>query len=628
MKQIKTVWAYLVTVAAVVIGFSLLSPQSASAATYNINTTADENSDPGAGCSLYEALTALTNNIAYGGCSAPDQNTGSNTIILPPGAYTASLDDSYYYYPVDGITPVPLTIRGASDGSTTIVGNNGWGRVNLSVSSGVPVFAMVTVQDLSFSCEAGNYETGLTINRASAVTLQRVNIHNEGCSGSSSSLAVYASPNVNVSDINLTGGAYLGLEGNINLAANNLNITGGGYLRLDGNDGATLGNLLIDGSTGDGIYVGGINEGVNAQPDYMTSYMNYATTLNNLTVRNSASYGINHNVADKLYINNANIHDNTAGGARNNEILPSPSYPATTLYFNNSYIHHNGNSNANGGGIDNENGHVVITNTTIADNMANTGGGIFTYNGVKNIASGTANTYIEMTNAIIFDNTANYAGGIALQDVTAAPLASTYLWSNSTIAGNHTTATDYPSSAFDIYEDTDNPDTIVRPTLINMLLDNSDGPAQCVTTGTHLFDAASSHNLTTDSSCGPSFTVKSSADIKLATSLADNAGPTAIGYNNEIAGLPVLAILTGSAAQDTGTNQGCPSTDARGFGRPAGPSCDIGAYELPVVPTAVPGVPDTGFASLSARPSLIIGGLLIGGVGTYGLLVRHRRFVS
>jgi len=44
-------------------------------------------------------------------------------------------------------------------------------------------------------------------------------------------------------------------------------------------------------------------------------------------------------------------------------------------------------------------------------------------------------------------------------------------------------------------------------------------------------------------------------------------------------GVPTYSLLPGSPAIDAGTNVGCPAADQRGFARPFGARCDIGAFE-------------------------------------------------
>jgi hypothetical protein len=58
--------------------------------------------------------------------------------------------------------------------------------------------------------------------------------------------------------------------------------------------------------------------------------------------------------------------------------------------------------------------------------------------------------------------------------------------------------------------------------------------------------------------------------------LQDNGGPT-------LSMLP----LKGSPAIDGGTNAGCPATDQRGYARPVGTTCDVGATEYGAAPPAV-----------------------------------------
>ena len=76
------------------------------------------------------------------------------------------------------------------------------------------------------------------------------------------------------------------------------------------------------------------------------------------------------------------------------------------------------------------------------------------------------------------------------------------------------------------------------------------------------------HNLSSDSSCG--FTNGGSLNNAnpLLGPLMDNGGSTF-----------TMALLPGSPAIDAGDNLAAPPTDQRGVPRPAGPTCDIGAYE-------------------------------------------------
>lgn len=86
-----------------------------SAATITVTTTADEDDDPGAGCSLFEAITAANTDAAYGGCPAGD---GADTINVPAGTYVTN---SNQLPAISG----SLTILGDSAGGTIISGGQG-----------------------------------------------------------------------------------------------------------------------------------------------------------------------------------------------------------------------------------------------------------------------------------------------------------------------------------------------------------------------------------------------------------------------------------------------------------------------------------------------------------------------
>jgi hypothetical protein len=80
--------------------------------------------------------------------------------------------------------------------------------------------------------------------------------------------------------------------------------------------------------------------------------------------------------------------------------------------------------------------------------------------------------------------------------------------------------------------------------------------------------------ISSDNSCG--FTQPSSrnnTDPRLGP-LADNGGPTL-----------TVSLLDGSPATDTANPVACPPTDQRGFPRPYGIGCDIGAFETTLIGT-------------------------------------------
>jgi hypothetical protein len=100
-------------------------------------------------------------------------------------------------------------------------------------------------------------------------------------------------------------------------------------------------------------------------------------------------------------------------------------------------------------------------------------------------------------------------------------------------------------------------------TLWNSIVANSPSGSNCFGT---LIDGG--HNISWDGSCNFSALGSlNNTDPKL-SDLGDFGGPT-----------PTLALLEGSPALDAADAAFCPATDQRGFPRPYGPVCDIGAFE-------------------------------------------------
>jgi hypothetical protein len=82
------------------------------------------------------------------------------------------------------------------------------------------------------------------------------------------------------------------------------------------------------------------------------------------------------------------------------------------------------------------------------------------------------------------------------------------------------------------------------------------------------------HNLEDGLTCGFTASGDLNADPKL-TELANSGGPT-----------NTHALPAGSPAIDAGSTVDCVESDQRGFARPAGPACDIGAFEFGAEPKA------------------------------------------
>ena len=71
--------------AALALAGALAAPVQAVAATIDLTTTADEMADPGAGCSLREAVSAARDDSAVGGCPAGEDGA-EDVIRLAAGA--------------------------------------------------------------------------------------------------------------------------------------------------------------------------------------------------------------------------------------------------------------------------------------------------------------------------------------------------------------------------------------------------------------------------------------------------------------------------------------------------------------------------------------------------------------
>lgn len=527
------------------------------AASLTVDTTVMEDSHPavGAGCSLYEAVIAANNDTAYGGCAA---GSGADVITLPSGTFNVT-----FALPVLLNSDVELV--GQPDNSSQIVTVSDYGiRIdgsnialrNLHFDAGFD-YGIYTVNGPHQNITIENVSVtngsigGIFLNAIEGLTLDDITL-----TGSESSLYVESSSDTTITNVDATQ-AYVGLRDVEDAELDNLNAANGVYgVSVNG----TAQNIDISNISISGASLAGIN--------FAMSGSSGETRVTNATLVDGGGYGIRHEVDDgnthSLIVNDSYIARNAEGGVYNNECAFSGPI-STTLYLTNTMIADNGSGSLNGGGVNNQCGHVVLERVTISGNQTNGDGG-----GIHNLED----SQLTLINTTIYDNQAGgNGGGIAIIGTTTTPAVHNYL--NVTIAGNEGAG---------IYIGAGNNHA---PILNNVLVADNSGQ-QC--SGLALA-TGSSNNLSSDNSCS-GFEL-TELEANLASSLADNGGSALIGAAGGEGNIMTLALQDSSPAINAGTNSPCPSTDARNLTRPQGSVCDIGAYES----TVDTPLPDTGAGS-------------------------------
>jgi hypothetical protein len=291
-----------------------------------------------------------------------------------------------------------------------------------------------------------------------------------------------------------------------------------------------------------------------ATPDTINLSSNELTITGDVTVSGTG--------ADKLTLSHNGGEDarvfNIGGG--------------TTVTLDGMTIANGKATNAFGGGIRNS-GNLTVRNSTLRNNTATNGAGIYNNGGT-----------LTVINSTLSGNTASDSGG------GIANVGGTLTIRNSTISGNQVTGSALGGGAIDQYGSSANPTTTIENstiayntaasanksgiwletgtmTLRNTIVANNNG--------TNNFQVESGATLTslgnnlTNSETSPLNQVsdRNNANPRLAP-LAYNGGPT-----------QTHALLSGSAAINAGNNTSAPTTDQRGSNRIVGTQIDIGAYE-------------------------------------------------
>jgi hypothetical protein len=260
------------------------------------------------------------------------------------------------------------------------------------------------------------------------------------------------------------------------------------------------------------------------------------TVANSTFTGNSATTnggGGIYNLFGTLTITNSTFSSNSAafdgGGVKNY---------AGTLTITDSTLF--GNTAVVGGGVVSSGGMVAVTSSTFSGNSAAYGGG-----GISN-----SDSPLTVTNSTFSANSADVGGGIYNWDATLTI-------KNSTLSGNSASVGEGGGISYGGSTTLNYANTIIANSTLGDDCDSSGGSI-----GTN------TNNLVEDASCSAAL----SGDPNLGA-LAANGGPT-----------QTFALLAGSIAINAGNNTTCTaaptnSLDQRGFSRPNGPQCDIGAYE-------------------------------------------------
>ena len=475
----------------------------------------------------------------------------ADTITLPSGVYLLTrvgIDDIALVGDLD-ITE-PITITGAGAGVTIVDGN---GAV-----TGDRVFQML------YDAYQVNL-SGMTIRNGSVPT------------SSGGGILFYNSggffPFLNLNNVVLEGnhaGAGAGL--------NALNV----YVGLQNT--TVRNNTTTDSGNGDG---GGIFLASS------TLTMRDSQVYNNSAVRGG---GVALSSVPIARIEHSEIYSNTAldtGGG----IYNDPNSPLTIL---NSYLHNN-NAGSNGGAITIYTTLVISDTVLEANHAALKGGGIFTVPSSNNNQSISGSTFSH--------NTAQYGGAIAYENLVSTNLILTLV--NSTLSGNsvsHDGAGIYATNTANIqlYNvtiannvlsrliGTFNPmrgggvffiDTSVITAQNTLIADNYYTNNSSIATPDDCYNTQTTNSLNslgwnlieTTSNC-----LISGTTFGNITGQDPHLGPLGLNFG----ATPTQALLLGSPAIDAGHQPSCTdgngaaiTTDQRGFARPGGAYCDIGAFE-------------------------------------------------
>lgn len=367
------------------------APLSPSVTNITVTITADELEDPGAGCSLREAIRSANGGLAVGGCTM--EGTGPVSIYVPDGIYRLTRHGTNENAAVTGDLDITelVSIRGDGIGLTIIDGDDS-DRV-FDVITGVMDATTIS----SMTIRNGNSGTGNGggIRNYTNLVLSGVRIENNRATASGGGIYHVSGPGL---------GAVLTVQDSW-IMSNTIGEPGtGGGIYIGGGSGMELRDTVIDGNQA--YLCGGVD---NHSEEYVE--LEYVQVTNNRAQFTGGGFCSRTSTAagDNVMITDSQFRDNTGVSYGGNV------YHESDGNFRIMRSDISGGSAMFGGGfveISEEpdmNRRTYITNVTFSDNEASLyGGGIY-------IGGGD----LDVTHVTIANNTADQGAGIFVGAVGA-----------------------------------------------------------------------------------------------------------------------------------------------------------------------------------------------------------------
>lgn len=571
--------------------FWLFLATSVQAATFDVNNAGDlplGASSPcdGVGtCTLraaVQAANAASNTADSQGVVQPD------IINIPAGTYTLTItntggvnEDLAATGDLDITESVTLT--GAGSGTTLIDGNN-IDRVFHIIQSGSNTVAVnlsdVTVENgyLSGGIGSGIYNNGGTVTITNATISNNMAKNTGVATSGATGGGIYNNGTLSLNTVTVSGntvdlnsinggggGGGGGIYNTGSLRVENSTITNNQVIN-DSNDNNGGGGIENVGTTGVGsntvktVIIRSIISDNTAPLGGGVRNLFGRVDVDLAQVENNAaelSGGGIQNYDGGMSIQRSVIRNNTAkqtGAGVDN--LAALDILQSSIYGNQATgITTGGVITAGGGGggiFNGANGALNLANTTINDNQALAGGGIYNH---KDLTA---------TNSTIFDNKANNGTEV--------------------FACGSGSSEDPNSCNTSIKDASDN--ILIHTNFVNTIVGNSTTTDNCSGDPAELI-TSQGHNIETANTCGFSESGDTADAAPSSFFTADYTGGPK--YNGgDVAALQTYEILSGGLANDTGDFASCPVIDERGFERNdvKDGKCDIGAYEISTINTS------------------------------------------